>query len=191
MSNPYVEMIEQNVSGVDEAPVIGQYAEAADINTNPNDETTFVGSAYDNISGDDPWLGHDDPLTMALDIPADAVNATTGTGEELGFFGEVDKHLDYRSLTGELDPNDPDDWAEPTAETTGLTGAFHAVAGQTAAANEDVNQVADAALKTLTPDWMNWFVENPWLTAVVLVGGFAFLYADGLGQVGDVTGGGS
>jgi hypothetical protein len=74
--------------------------------------------------------------TAIADVPADAVNATTGTGENLGWFGVVDRNLDYRVLTGEMDA-DSDEWAEPSDETMGISGFLAATGQQAGAASED------------------------------------------------------
>jgi len=50
-----------------------------------------------------------------LDVPADAINASTGTGENLGWFGVADRRLDARNLY-----KDDVEWAEPTADNDGF-----------------------------------------------------------------------
>jgi hypothetical protein len=125
--------------------------------------------------------GNDGVVESVLDVPADAINATTGTGENLGWFGEIDRQLDYRTLTGEMDA-DSDEWAEPTEETTGISGAFHATAGQTAAAGEDA---ADAANDVAQFGFAQLF-ENPALLALA-----ALVSAYVLGQLFDINLGGS
>lgn len=65
-----------------------------------------------------------DPVNATLDVPADAANATTGTGENLGWFGKIDRALDPRNV-------DDDEWAEPSGSTSGLSGFFQAGTGAT------------------------------------------------------------
>ena len=72
--------------------------------------------------------------TAALDVPADAVNATTGTGENLGWFGAIDRGLDPRGISEE-------EAAEPSADTTGLSGFFAAGTGSTSELGSDVGDV--------------------------------------------------
>jgi len=50
-----------------------------------------------------------------LDWNADRLNALTGTGENLGWWGVVDRRYDARNLY-----KDDIDWADPTAENNGL-----------------------------------------------------------------------
>ncbi len=104
-----------------------------------------------------------------LDVPADAWNATTGTGEDLGWFGELDRALDPRSWDGE----EPD-WAEPSEETDGISGFF---AGATGATGEIVNEAAEGAMGPL--------LRNPALLFLVLL---VVLYV--FGQAFDVQVGG-
>lgn len=87
-----------------------------------------------------------DVSTGLIDIPADAVNAATGTGENLGWFGVIDRRLDYRVLTGEMDA-DSDEWAEPSDATTGVSGFFAATGQQAGAATEDAAGGLWTALK--------------------------------------------
>ena len=89
--------------------------------------------------------GPDNPVEAVLDVPADAVNATFGTGNNLGLFGEIDRHLDYRALTGEVDPGS-DEWAEPGPNTTGFSGAMAALGGQAGAAGDDAAEAAQQAV---------------------------------------------
>lgn len=90
--------------------------------------------------------GPGDAARRVLDIPADAINAATGTGENLGFFGYLDRRLDYRVLTGEMDA-DSDEWAEPSDATTGISGFFAATGQQAGAATEDAAGGLWTALK--------------------------------------------
>jgi hypothetical protein len=69
-----------------------------------------------------------------IDVPADAVNATTGTGENLGWFGTIDKKLDPRSV-------DDDEWAEPSEANDGLSGFFKAGTGATTALGAKTGEV--------------------------------------------------
>jgi hypothetical protein len=50
-----------------------------------------------------------------LDWNADRLNALTGTGENLGWWGVVDRRLDARNLY-----SDDIEWAEPTSENDGI-----------------------------------------------------------------------
>jgi hypothetical protein len=81
-----------------------------------------------------------------IDVPADFVNASTGTGENLGWFGVVDRALDYRVWTGEMNVYSPE-WANPNDQTTGLSGAVAAAGQQAGAAGEDAAQGLWATLK--------------------------------------------
>jgi len=140
-----------------------------------------IADEYDLGEGVDWTLA--DVGSAILDVPADAVNASTGTGENLGWFGEVDRHLDYRSMTGELDPNDPDDWADPSnEEAQGLSGTWYAVTGQTAAAGEDA---ADAA-GDVTAWGFGQLLDNPALMALA-----ALVVVYIVGQLFDVELGGA
>jgi len=73
-----------------------------------------------------------------VDVPADAVNATTGTGQNLGWFGAIDRGLDPRS---------PGEWADPEEAPGGLSGFFNGATGATTALAGDVGELtADPAL---------------------------------------------
>lgn len=76
-----------------------------------------------------------------IDVPADAVNATTGTGENLGWFGTIDRKLDPRSAYIE-----EDEWAEPSSETDGLGAGL--IAGKNAL-SEGAGQVGGIATDPL------------------------------------------
>lgn len=92
--------------------------------------------AVTTMAGTDNEDNNHGIVDSILDIPADALNASTGTGENLGWFGVIDRNLDYRVLTGEMDA-DSDEWAEPNDQTTGLSGLFAATGQQAGAAAED------------------------------------------------------
>ena len=132
--------------------------EDATNNEQVQDAATVINTAQEYPNASPEWLrnhgypeaaayraaqldGPDNPVEAIIDVPADAVNATLGTGNNLGLFGEIDRHLDYRALTGEVDP-DGDAWAEPGPDTTGLVGAVRAAAGQADAAGEDASNAA-------------------------------------------------
>lgn len=72
-----------------------------------------------------------------IDVPADAINATTGTGENLGWFGKIDRALDPRAIAN-------DEWAEPSPENDGLSGFFRGGIGATTGlARQTGNVTAD------------------------------------------------
>jgi hypothetical protein len=101
----------------------------------------------------DPWNpdqgsgnARDEPLDVhigrrILDVPADAINATTGTGENTGWFGEFDQQADPRSWNGE----EPD-WAEPSEQTNGISGFFGAATGATGHVVDEASSGAGNAL---------------------------------------------
>jgi hypothetical protein len=114
-----------------------------------------VGRQFDDREGGgftdpDAYVGFGEDV---IDVPADAWNATTGTGENLGWFGEIDRKLDPRSWNGE----DPD-WAEPSEATDGISGF---VAGATGATGEIVDEASKGAGASLK--------RNPKLLALVVV----------------------
>jgi hypothetical protein len=74
-------------------------------------------------------------VTGAIDVPADAINAATGTGNNLGFFGDVDRALDPRNI-------DEDDVPDPNPSNTGISGFLRGAGG---AAGGGAEQVAGAA----------------------------------------------
>jgi hypothetical protein len=123
-------------------------AGAADHLAGSTDEA--VARTFDNEEGggviDGTGQAAANTATAPLDFGADFVNSSTGTGENLGWFGVADRQLDYRTLTGEMDA-DSDEWAEPTDETTGLSGAVRATSGQAGAAVEDAGEA------TLGDNW--------------------------------------
>ena len=69
-----------------------------------------------------------------VDVPADAVNATTGTGENLGWFGEIDRALDPRNVAD-------DEWADPSGATSGLSGFLDAGSGALTSLGSNVGDV--------------------------------------------------
>lgn len=113
------------------------------------------------------WAGAVDDFTH------DLYDTTTGSSsnENLGWFGEADKHLDYRSLTGEKDPNNPDEWSQES----GIDAALASLGQQGAAAAEDVQD----ASKWATPDWLDWFIEHPWMTGIGLLALYLFAISGG------------
>lgn len=102
------------------------------------------------FAGPDAYVGFAEDV---IDVPADAVNATTGTGENLGWFGVIDRKLDPRSWDG----NEPD-WAEPNDRNTGISGFF-------AASTQVAGHVTDEAAKGAGPA----LARNPKLLAVLAV----------------------
>lgn len=100
-----------------------------------------VGRQFDDTKGGgftdpDAYVGFGEDV---LDVPADAINATTGTGENLGWFGVVDRKLDPRSWDGE----EPD-WAEPSERNDGISGFF-------AGATQVGGHVTDEATRGAAP----------------------------------------
>jgi len=86
-------------------------------------------------------------IDATIDVPADAVNATTGTGENLGWFGTLDRKLDPRGISKE-EAADPDD---PGAQ--GLAGFFNAgIPATTSFAGQTGDVVADPAFAFLGLD---------------------------------------
>ncbi len=120
-------------------------------------------------SGSTPEDGNNGIVESVLDVPADFANSITGTGENLGWFGVVDRRLDPRSW-GEGMP----DWADPSEATTGISGFF---AGAVGSVGEVVDEASQGAGRSL------W--RNPKLLALVVLAGLLALapYADLLAGV--------
>jgi uncharacterized protein YjbJ (UPF0337 family) len=116
-----------------------------------------VGRTFDDQQGGGVVDGTVDAVAgvgeRALDVPADALNATTGTGENLGWFGEFDRAADPRSWSGE----EPD-WAEPSEQTDGISGLF---AGATGATGHVVDEASSGAGNVL--------LRTPKLLALLVV----------------------
>jgi hypothetical protein len=119
---------------------------------------------------DDPWNPdansgnqRDNPLaelgTRALDVPADAWETTTGTGENTGWFGEFDRQADPRSWNGE----EPD-WAEPSEQTDGISGFFGAATGATGHVVDEASSGAGNAL-----------LQTPKFLALLVIAGLLML----------------
>jgi len=105
----------------------------------PPFETVGVGPLVPaGALGGDPFGGLADAGKAVLDVPADAINAATGTGRNLGFFGDVDRALDPR-------PDPPD--VDPTPENTGLSGFLRGAGGAVGSA---VGQTGSAAVAGAT-----------------------------------------
>lgn len=100
-----------------------------------------IGRTFDNQPGGGVIDGTTETVTgvgeAVLDVPADAFNATTGTGQNLGWFGVIDRQADPRSWDG-----DQSDWADPSEATTGISGFF---AGATQAGGHVVGEAAEGA----------------------------------------------
>jgi len=105
----------------------GAVAGVADDAAGSTDEA--VGRTFDNEAGGGVVDGTVETTTgvgtAVLDVPADAVNATLGTGENLGWFGVIDRKMDPRSWGSGPDP----DWADPSDATTGISGFFRGATG--------------------------------------------------------------
>jgi hypothetical protein len=107
-------------------------------------------------------------VTATLDVPADFINSATGTGENLGWFGVADRALDPRAVAD-------DEWAEPTAENSGLSGFFDAgggalggLAGQTAGAASDIGGGASRGI-------LKGLLENPIFAVILVAAGYLYL----------------
>jgi len=127
------------------------------------------------------WFGAFDDWGHDL---GDAIGGTSDP-ESGGLFADLDRVWDYRSLTGDLNPETAD-WADPDNEAAqGLSGFFGAVTQQSGAAAEDALELgADAAGFGLR-EVLQQLLEDPLLLAVaVLVG----IYV--VGQLFDVDLGG-
>jgi hypothetical protein len=97
-------------------------------------------------SSDDVWnadldSGNDSNVQRLLDVPADAGETTTGTGENTGWFGAFDRAADPRSWSGE----EPD-WAEPSEQTDGISGFFAGATGATGHVVDEASSGAGSAL---------------------------------------------
>lgn len=138
-----------------------------------DDATNHAGP--DGVLGMDDVAGlNDDPVEAIADVPADAFNAATGTGENLGWFGVVDRKLDPRSWDGEQP-----DWAEPADWNDGISGFF---AGATQAGGHVAGEAASGAGQSL------W--RQPKVLALVSLVVLAVLgpYAEMLATAGDAVG---
>lgn len=164
---------DEAVGRATDAATSGDVAGVGDHLAGSTDEA--VGRTFDDTPGGGVVDGTVDAATglgeRVLDVPADAVNATTGTGENLGWFGVVDRQLDPRSWSGE----EPD-WAEPSEATTGISGFF---AGATGATSEVADQAATGAGQSL--------LRTPKVAVLLVVAALALLapYVDVLGGLLD------
>lgn len=138
---------------------------------NGPDPLNLGGNNNDSDDSDDdsggnggPFLGHSDPVTALVDIPADAVNASTGTGKNLGFFGKVDRTLDPRA--SEVGPG-KDTFVPPDSEkkeTQGLGAGLKAGLGATGAtAGKGAATVVSGVVSGLVPQ----LLKSPALLALV------------------------
>lgn len=98
--------------------------------------------------------------TRLLDVPADFGNTLTGTGENVGWMGVADRELDPRSWGPGEDP----DWAEPSDETTGISGFWRGATGAT-------GEVVDETTSGVSAGLMN----SPKLLALALLAFLALL----------------
>ena len=120
----------------------------------------------------------DDAVTGLIDIPADAVNAATGTGEDLGWFGAIDRGLDPRGIARteeEAERLDLEGFqAAPTPENTGLSGFFKGTQGATSALAEEATStvagVGGGAIKGA--------LSSPWVVLLLLAGAYLVLSDD-------------
>jgi hypothetical protein len=78
-------------------------------------------------------------FTALVDVPADFLNAATGTGNNLGLAGELDRALDPRDI-------DQGDVPDPTPENTGFAGFIRGTFGAGGAAVGEAAQAAAPAL---------------------------------------------
>lgn len=129
------------------------------------------------LLNDGPLYQGPDPLDLgkssrAGDFVADFANSATGTGENLGWWGKIDRSADPRTFTDDPERAREEDGVvyqrEPSAETTGLSGFFGGAGG---ALGAGAGQALTAASESAAPAlWRNIRDSPLAIVAVAVLG---------------------